>query len=83
MCEIQICLGSSCFCRGNSENLRILQEYLASRGLSASVTTTGHLCEDECSRGPNLTIDGVMHHAVDAAALRALLDRRFGEGARP
>ena len=83
MVEIQICLGSSCFSRGNAEHLRIIQEYLAARGLAAQVATVGHLCEDQCSRGPNLIVNGIMHHAVDAAQVRALLDRLFGEGSRP
>ena len=83
MCEIHICLGSSCFARGNSENLRVLREYLETHGLTARVITVGHLCQDHCSNGPNLTLDGIMYHAMDAAALRALLDRRFGEGERP
>jgi NADH:ubiquinone oxidoreductase subunit E len=82
MCEIQICLGSSCFCRGNAENLRVIQEYLAARSLSATVATIGHLCEDQCSRGPNLIVNGVMHHAVDTAGVRGLLDRLFGEEGR-
>jgi NADH:ubiquinone oxidoreductase subunit E len=80
MYEIKICLGSSCFSRGNSENLRVIQEYLAARGLAAQVATIGHLCEDQCSLGPNLIVNGVMHHAVDAAGVRVLLDRMFGEG---
>ena len=82
MCEIQICLGSSCFSRGNAENLRLIQEYLTVRGLTAKVATVGHLCEDQCSRGPNLIVNGTMHHAVEPAGLRALLDRIFGEGER-
>ena len=80
MCEIRICMGSSCFSRGNAANLKLIQDYLAARGLAARVVTMGHLCEDLCSRGPNLIVDGAMHHAVDAAALRALLDERFGAG---
>jgi NADH:ubiquinone oxidoreductase subunit E len=83
MAEIQICLGSSCFSRGNAENLRIIQEYLAERALPAQVAVVGHLCEDHCSRGPNVIVNGVMHHAVDGAGLRALLDRIFADGDRP
>lgn len=80
MCEIQICMGSSCFSRGNAENLRIIREFLAARGLVARVITTGHLCENQCSQGPNLAFDGVMHHAVDSPLLRSLLQRRFADG---
>jgi NADH:ubiquinone oxidoreductase subunit E len=80
MCEIRICMGSSCFSRGNAANLSFLREYLAARGLAARVITVGHLCEDLCSQGPNLIFDGVAHHAVDTAALRMLLDGHFGKG---
>lgn len=80
MCEIRICMGSSCFSRGNGANLKAIQEYLAARGLSPNVVTTGHLCENLCSQGPNLILDGEMHHVVDAAALRILLDQRFRRG---
>jgi NADH:ubiquinone oxidoreductase subunit E len=73
-------MGSSCFSRGNAANLRLIQEYLAARGLAARVVTVGHLCQNLCSEGPNLILDGVMHHGVDAAGLRALLDQRFGPG---
>jgi NADH:ubiquinone oxidoreductase subunit E len=83
MCEIHICLGSSCFSRGNSENLRLIQEYMTSRGLTAQVSIAGHLCEDQCSAGPNLIVNGVMHHSVDAAKIRLLLDGIFGEGTQP
>lgn len=78
MFEVRICMGSSCFSRGNAANLKFIQDYLAVRGLGARVVTVGHLCEDLCSEGPNVILDGVMHHAADAAALRVLLDRRFG-----
>ncbi len=83
MHDIRICLGSSCFSRGNGQNLRVLREYLDARGLSTRVSTIGHLCEDQCSQGPNLIVNGTMHHAVDAAQMRVLLDRLFGEGGRP
>jgi NADH:ubiquinone oxidoreductase subunit E len=58
----------------------MIQEYLAERAISAQVKVVGQLCEDQCSRGPNLIVNGVMHHAVGAAGLRALLDRIFGDG---
>jgi len=82
MSEIHICLGSSCFSRGNAENLRVIQQYLADRGLNIRITVTGHLCEDQCSSGPNLVVDGRMYHGLDAAGVRALLGDRFGEGER-
>ena len=71
--EITVCLGSSCFARGNSENLAIINKYLQSHGIEASVRLTGRLCQDQCNEGPNLTIGGKLHHSVNAEQLRELL----------
>ena len=71
--EIVICLGSSCFARGNAENLAILDEFVQKRGLKARVRLSGKLCQDECKRGPNLAIDGAAQHEVTPTSLRQLL----------
>jgi NADH:ubiquinone oxidoreductase subunit E len=73
--EIVVCLGSSCFARGNSENLAIINQYVQSHALNASVHLTGKLCQDQCKQGPNVTIDGELHHSVTTAVLRDLLQR--------
>jgi len=78
MVEIVVCLGSSCFARGNSENLAIINQHVKSRGLSASIKLTGKLCQDQCKQGPNLTIDGELYHGVTAERLRELLERPDG-----
>ena len=73
--EIVVCLGSSCFARGNSENLAIINAHVQSHGLKAAVRMTGRLCQDECMQGPNLSIGGEIHHGVSTAKLRELLQR--------
>jgi NADH:ubiquinone oxidoreductase subunit E len=73
--EIVVCLGSSCFARGNAENLAIIHEHMQRYGLNATVRLTGRLCQDECKLGPNLTIGGELHHGVNAARLRDLLQQ--------
>jgi len=73
--EIVVCLGSSCFARGNSENLAIINQHMEDHGLNASVQLTGKLCQDQCKQGPNLSIGGVLHHSVTANRLRELLEQ--------
>jgi len=73
--EIVICLGSSCFARGNSENLAIINQHVQNHGLNASVRLTGKLCQDQCKEGPNLSIGGELYHGVTAARLRELLQQ--------
>jgi len=73
--EIEVCLGSSCFARGNSENLALINQYMQNHGLKASVRLTGRLCQDQCKQGPNLTIGGESHHGITTEKLRELLEQ--------
>ena len=73
--EIVVCLGSSCFARGNSENPAIINQHVKTHGLSASIRLTGKLCQDQCMQGPNLSIGGDLYHSVTAAKLRELLQQ--------
>ena len=71
--EVVVCLGSSCFARGNAQNLAAIEAYLQNRDLERSVRVTGCLCQDECKRGPNVTMCGECMHEVTPAKLREVL----------
>jgi NADH:ubiquinone oxidoreductase subunit E len=78
--EIVICLGSSCFARGNPENLAIVEEFVQKHRLNATIRISGKLCQDECKLGPNVTVAGETHHEVTAAKMRQVLQQL---GVRP
>jgi NADH:ubiquinone oxidoreductase subunit E len=71
--DVVVCLGSSCFARGNSQNLAVVEAYLLNRGIQNSVRVTGCLCQDECKRGPNLVVRGEHLHETDPTRLREIL----------
>ncbi len=71
--EIKICMGSSCFARGNSENLQEIEQYIKDNNLEASIEIVGSRCEDKCSKGPNLIINGAEHNNVDESLLKEIL----------
>jgi NADH:ubiquinone oxidoreductase subunit E len=77
MKSIHICMGSSCFARENRENLRIIEDYLRNKGLSDSVHIEGSLCMGECSRGPNITVNGTAYHEVNCEELISILDKEL------
>jgi NADH:ubiquinone oxidoreductase subunit E len=77
--EITICLGSSCFARGNGENLRVLQEYIVRSGLNATIRMRGVLCHEKCTAGPNIMIDGVEYPDVQPGTVVALLEHAMKE----
>jgi NADH:ubiquinone oxidoreductase subunit E len=69
--QISICMGSSCFSRGNNHNVELIRSYLASQ--AGRCELRGHLCRDQCTRGPNIAIGQWEHHAVDRLSLVRLL----------
>ena len=71
--EVVVCLGSSCFARGNAQNLAAIEAYVENHSLEKPVRVTGCLCQDECKRGPNITVHGQRLHEVTATKLREVL----------
>lgn len=80
--RIVICMGSSCFARGNRENLEVLERFLEEHDLRARVELAGSRCEDDCREGPNILINGVAHHRIDSESLIDVLNAAFGLGGK-
>ncbi len=76
--EMSVCMGSSCFARGNRAIVLALQEAVAREGLGGRVRLCGTRCAGHCRRGPNITVDGVVHHEVDAGTVLDLLHAAVG-----
>lgn len=73
MKRITICMGSSCFARGNQANLELIQSFIREHDLGTEVQLVGSRCEGKCASGPNLSIDGQDYHNVDRQVLADLL----------
>jgi NADH:ubiquinone oxidoreductase subunit E len=76
--HIVVCMGSSCFSRGNEENLEVIEGYLARHGLTAQVDLAGSRCEGACTEGPNLIVNGRRYRQVDRETLLDILHETFG-----
>ncbi len=77
--EITICMGSSCFARGNEKNLQVIEEFLAANNLTDEVDLVlgCALCQDFCGEGPNVVIDGKRYGNVDPQVMLLLLRKLF------
>jgi len=71
--EIIICLGSSCFSRGNNGLLKVIQRYINQQGLAEKVQFKGDHCFEHCSEGPNLMIGGKLYHQVNEDNIHSIL----------
>jgi len=77
--DVVICLGSSCFARGNAENLRDLKTYLEHYNIAANFRTRGKLCTKKCTLGPMIAINGVEYNQVQPGAAVSLLEQALQE----
>ena len=75
--EIIICMGSSCFARGNKATLAKIKEYITKHKIEDKVLFKGNRCFDKCGKGPNLMIDKKMFHQVNAENVETILDQFF------
>lgn len=77
--EMQICLGSSCFSRGNKDVVMFIREYLRENHLEDRVIFRGGRCMGRCNNGPNLTINGIPVEGVTRAKIEGILEKEFGK----
>ena len=68
--KITVCMGSSCFARGNQQNLAFIEAFMKAHDLEAEIDLAGARCENKCATGPNITINGVEYNGVDEKNLK-------------
>lgn len=73
--RVCICMGSSCFSRGNNRTVAAVKNLLAHEDLDRRVVLEGHLCEGLCKQGPNVTINGERQPVADPAAVLEAIRR--------
>ncbi|MGN0866230.1 MAG: (2Fe-2S) ferredoxin domain-containing protein [Oligosphaeraceae bacterium] len=77
--KMVICIGSSCFARGNAENVKITEEFLARRGLSdeVDIDLSGGLCTGNCADGPIVIVNDKVYRHVENGVMRDILNQYF------
>ena len=77
--EIKLCLGSSCFSRGNKQTLRVIQLYLKDHQLERDVILKGNHCFSNCSSGPVLQIGQKVYEQVNSENVLEIIENEFGD----
>ncbi len=75
--QIVICLGSSCYRRGNQQVLEIVKAWLEEHGLEEDVDFRGQLCSGNCAHGPVIKINGKLFHGIDKNSVIRILEQSF------
>ena len=74
---VELCMGSSCFARGNSLALSDLESYIEDNNLGDKIELVGHLCLGKCNSGPHVMINGVEYSAVSSDCVIDLLEKEL------
>ncbi len=77
--KITICMGSSCFARGNEKNVAVCEAFLAARGLrdDVDVELGAALCTGNCAKGPIVIVNDKVYTGVDQGVMKDILERLF------
>jgi len=76
--ELQVCLGSSCFSRGNRDLILFVKDYLKKNHLDDRIVFRGSRCMAHCSDGPVIVINGRVIDNVLLSEIESILDNEFG-----
>jgi len=77
--RIAVCMGSSCFSRGNNgEAIETLRRCAESAGVRPEIS--GRLCENKCTEGPNITIENTLYSNVQPSCFPELLKHHLAAG---
>lgn len=77
--KVELCMGSSCFARGNSKALENIENYIQENSLEENVELVGHLCLGNCKNGPNAKINGINYQGLDPDCLVDLVNRELNK----
>jgi NADH:ubiquinone oxidoreductase subunit E len=72
--KIVVCMGSSCFARGNAQNLEYIEKYTKEKGIITEIDLIGSRCENKCAEGPNIIINGIEYKEMNKEKLKVVLD---------
>ena len=77
--KITICIGSSCFSRGNERNVEVVQKFLEENNLKdeIDVELEGSLCKGRCADGPIILVDDKVYTKVDSGVMLDIMKKLF------
>ena len=75
MTVVKVCLGSSCYVRGNDKILAFLEDYIQKNGKEAVVELTGCRCSNLCQGGPNIYINDKKYTGLTQEELIKILEK--------
>jgi NADH:ubiquinone oxidoreductase subunit E len=77
--KIILCLGSSCFARGNKDLVPYIKNFITRHQLEDKVEFKGDHCFSNCSEGPNLMIGSKLFSNVSDQSIELILEEGLSD----
>ncbi|WP_222427498.1 (2Fe-2S) ferredoxin domain-containing protein [Desulfobotulus alkaliphilus] len=74
---LTLCMGSSCFSKGNNLNAAAIENFIRENELTETISIQGCLCEQQCKNGPNIRIGDELIQGVQPGMLHDLLAHKI------
>ena len=78
MDTITVCMGSSCFGKGNQANAEFISRFIEEHRLQDRITVNGCLCTSACAQGPNIKINDKLISGVSEQTLADIIAKELG-----
>lgn len=75
--KVELCMGSSCFARGNSKILSSLEQFVEEKNQSENIEIIGHLCMNNCASGPVVRINGSEYLSSNANEILEIIESQL------
>ncbi len=78
MVIVQICVGSSCYLKGSSDIVQLMQDSVAAEHLEDDISLTGSFCTGQCNRvGVTVTVNDEVITGVTRETFREFWNEKI------
>jgi len=78
MDKITVCMGSSCFGKGNQAVAEAVTQFVEEHKLEDKIEVSGCLCSNHCAQGPNILINDKLISDVSQQSIGAIIAQELG-----
>jgi len=78
MDKITVCMGSSCFGKGNQATAEAVTRFIEEHKLEDKIEVSGCLCSNHCAKGPNILINDKLISGVSEQSIGAVIAQELG-----
>jgi len=78
MDKITVCMGSSCFGKGNQATAEAVTQFIEGHRLEDKIEVSGCLCSGQCANGPNIMINDKLISGVSDQSVGGVIARELG-----